>query len=167
MNRYFCNMYRKTTLSDFDFIFHLYMHPQVNPHLLYEQMSAEDFKAIFKKLLASDILYVFEEDNKKVGMFKLIPQTYRSAHVAYLGSFAIDPAFGGRGLGTKMLMAIIDLSKQTGIKRIELSAGVQNKNAIALYKKCGFKEEGILRKYTYFKSEDRYIDEVMMSYIIE
>jgi L-phenylalanine/L-methionine N-acetyltransferase len=160
-------MHRKAILNDFHFIFYMYMHPKVNPHLLYEQMNAEDFKPIFEKLIASDILYLFEEDNKKVGMFKLIPQTYRSAHVAYLGSFAIDPTHTGKGLGTKMLMTIIDLSKQTSIKRIELSAGIQNKNAIALYKKCGFEEEGILKKYTYFKSEDRYIDEVMMSYIIE
>ncbi len=160
-------MYKKATLTDFDFIFYMFMHPQVNPHLLYEQMDAESFTPIFEKLIAADILYVFEENNEQVGMFKLIPQTYRSAHVAYLGSFAINPAFTGKGLGTKMLIAIIDLAKQTGIKRIELSAGVENKNAIAVYKKGGFEEEGILKKYTYFKSEDRYIDEVMMSYIIE
>jgi L-phenylalanine/L-methionine N-acetyltransferase len=160
-------MYRKTTLNDFDFIFYMYMHPQVNPHLLYEQMDATSFKPIFEKLIAADIFYVFEENSERVGMFKLVPQTYRSAHVAYLGSFAIDPKLAGKGLGTKMLMVIIELAKQIGIKRIELSAGVQNKNAIALYKKCGFEEEGILRKLTHLKSEGRYIDEVMMSYIIE
>jgi L-phenylalanine/L-methionine N-acetyltransferase len=160
-------MHRKTTPSDFDFIFYMFMHPQVNPHLLYEQMSADDFKPIFEKLIATDILYVFEDNNERVGMFKLVPQLYRSAHVAYLGSFAIDPKQAGKGLGTKMLIAIIELAKQTGIKRIELSAGTQNENAIALYKKCGFEEEGVLRKLTHLKSEGRYIDEVMMSYIIE
>jgi L-phenylalanine/L-methionine N-acetyltransferase len=160
-------MYRKATLNDFDFIFYMYMHPQVNPHLLYEQMGVEDFKPIFENLMTADILYIYEDNNEPVGMFKLMPQTFRSAHVAYLGSFAIDPAFAGKGHGTKMLLTIIALAKHTDIKRIELSAGVQNKNAIALYKKCGFEEEGVLRRYTYFKSEDRYIDEVMMSYIIE
>lgn len=160
-------MYRKATITDFDFIFYMFMHPQVNPHLLYEQMSAESFNPIFEKLIAADILYVFEDNNERVGMFKLVPQTYRAGHVAYLGSFAIDSKQAGKGLGTKMLMTIIELAKQTGIKRIELSAGVQNTNAITLYKKCGFEEEGILRKLTHLKSEDRYIDEVMMSYIIE
>ncbi len=160
-------MHRKATHTDIDFIFHLFMHPQVNPHLLYEQMSVESFKPIFEKLIAADILYIFENNNKPVGMFKLVPQTYRSAHVAYLGSFAIDPALAGNGFGTKMLKDIIELAKQTDIKRIELSAGVQNKNAIALYKKCGFEEEGVLRKFTHLKSENRYIDELIMSYIIE
>ena len=160
-------MYRKATSSDFDFIFYMFMHPQINPHLLYEQMSEENFKPIFEKLLAADILYVFEQNNERVGMFKLVPQAYRNTHVAYLGSFAVNPAFSGKGLGTQMLMTVIEFSKQIGIKRIELSAGVQNTNAIALYKKCGFEEEGILRKLTHLKSEGKYIDEVMMSYIIE
>lgn len=160
-------MCKKATLTDFDFIFYLFMHPQVNPHLLYEQMDSKSFKPIFEKLLAADILYVFEKNNEPIGMFKLVPNVYRAAHVVYLGSFAIDPAFAGNGFGTKMLKCIIELAKQTGIKRIELSAGVQNTNAIALYKKCGFEEEGVLRKLTHLKSEDRYIDEVMMSYIIE
>jgi L-phenylalanine/L-methionine N-acetyltransferase len=160
-------MYRKATNTDFDFIFYMFMHPQVNPHLLYEQMNAENFKPIFEKLIEQDILYLFKDNNERVGMFKLLPLSYRSAHIAYLGSFAIDPKQARKGLGTKMLEAIIGLAKQNNIKRIELSAGVQNKNAIALYKKCGFEEEGILRKYTYLKSEDKYIDELMMSYIIE
>jgi L-phenylalanine/L-methionine N-acetyltransferase len=160
-------MHRKANNNDFDFVYYMFMHPQVNPHLLYEQMSEESFKPIFEKLIATDILYLFEENNETVGMFKLVPQTYRAAHVAYLGSFAIDPAFAGKGLGTKMLLTIIELAKQTGIKRIELSAGVQNTNAIALYKKCGFEEEGILRKLTHLKSEGKYIDELLMSYIIE
>jgi L-phenylalanine/L-methionine N-acetyltransferase len=160
-------MHRKANNNDFDFVYYMFMHPQVNPHLLYEQMSEESFKPIFEKLIATDILYLFEENNETVGMFKLVPQTYRAAHVAYLGSFAINPSFAGKGLGTKMLLTIIELAKQTGIKRIELSAGVQNTNAIALYKKCGFEEEGILRKLTHLKSEGKYIDELLMSYIIE
>jgi L-phenylalanine/L-methionine N-acetyltransferase len=160
-------MYRKAMLSDFDFVYKMFMHPIINPHLLYEQMDTENFKPIFEKLIVQDILYVFEENNIAVGMFKLVPLTYRAAHVAYLGSFAIDPKQAGKGLGTKMLLAVIELAKQTGIKRIELSAGVQNKNAITLYKKCGFEEEGILRKLTHLKSEGRYIDEVLMSYIID
>jgi L-phenylalanine/L-methionine N-acetyltransferase len=160
-------MYRKATLHDFDFIFYLFMHPQVNPHLLYEQMDVESFKSIFEKLIAADILYIFEDNNEPVGMFKLVPNVYRAAHVAYLGSFAIDPIHAGKKFGTKMLKAVIDLAKLKCIKRIELSAGVQNTNAIALYKKCGFEEEGVLKKLTHLKSEGRYIDELLMSHIIE
>jgi L-phenylalanine/L-methionine N-acetyltransferase len=166
-NYYVCSMIQKATINDLKFVYELFMHPQINPHLLYEQMSMEDFTPIYEKLIATDVLYLFGVNAEMVGMFKFVPQTYRSEHVAYLGSFAIHPKEAGRGLGAKMLHEIIDLANNTGIKRIELSAGAQNKKALGLYSKCGFKEEGVLRKYTYFKSEDRYIDEIMMSYIID
>jgi L-phenylalanine/L-methionine N-acetyltransferase len=158
-------MYRKATSTDFSFVYNMYMHPIVNPHLLYELMSEVEFAPIFSKLLADNILHIFLNNNVAAGMFKLIPHTYRSAHIVYLGSFAIHPNFAGQGLGLKMLKEIINYCKENNFKRIELSAGVQNEKAIALYKKAGFLEEGILRKYTYLKSEDRYIDEVLMSYV--
>jgi L-phenylalanine/L-methionine N-acetyltransferase len=159
-------MNRKATIADFDFVYGMYMHPIINPHLLYEQMDKIDFKPIFEKLIANGVLHIFEDNNEAVGMFKLVPLTYRSAHVAYLGGFAISTAFNGKGLGTKMLMTIIELAKQKGIKRIELTVGIQNEKATSLYKRCGFEEEGVLRKLTELKSENRYIDEVMLSYII-
>lgn len=160
-------MNRKATLADFDFVYEMYMHPIINPHLLYEKMNVEDFKPIFEKLILAGILYIFFDEENTLGMFKLIPHTYRSAHIVYLGSFAIHPTYAGKGQGLKMLNEIITYAKANKFKRIELSAGVQNAKAIALYKKAGFEEEGILKKYTYFTSEDRYIDEMMMSYIIE
>jgi putative acetyltransferase len=160
-------MNRKATIADFDFVYAMYMHPIINPHLLYEQMDKVDFKPIFEKLILDDILFIFFNEEYSLGMFKLIPHTYRSAHIVYLGSFAIHPSYGGKGFGFIMLNEIIAYAKANQFKRIELSAGVQNEKAITLYKKAGFKEEGILTKYTYFKSEDRYIDELMMSYILE
>jgi L-phenylalanine/L-methionine N-acetyltransferase len=159
-------MFKKATAVDFPFVYSMYMNEIINPHLLYEKMSEEAFKPIYAKLLEQEILYIFQYNNEDVGMFKLIPHTYRSAHIVYLGSFAIHPTFAGQGLGLKMLNEIISHAKENNFKRIELSAGAQNEKAIALYKKAGFVEEGILKKYTYFKSEDRYIDEVMMSYIM-
>ena len=89
-------MIRKTTASDFDFIYSLYMHPQVNPYLLYEMMDAETFKPIFDELFSRDVLYIFEEKNEAVGMFKLVPLLYRNAHIAYLGGLAIHPSFAGK-----------------------------------------------------------------------
>jgi putative acetyltransferase len=141
------------------------MHPAVNPFLLYEQMDALSFKPIFEDLLHKNIVYIFQEEEMAIGMFKLIPQTHRAAHIAYLGGLAIHPDFAGKGYGKKMIAAILALGKEMGMQRIELSAATINEKAIALYEKMGFQKEGILRKYTYLKSEDRYLDEVMMSYL--
>ena len=160
-------MTRKATEDDLSFVYDLYMHPQVNPHLLYEKMDLEQFQPIYQDLLKDEVKYIFEDNQQMVGMFKLIPLKYRNAHIAYLGGVGIHPAYNGRGFGEKMLREVLDLAKQNDVKRVELSVGTANERAIHLYKKVGFEEEGVLRKLTYLKSEGRFIDEMLMSYIFE
>ena len=155
----------KATTTDFDFFYDLYMHPQVNPYLLYEMMDSEQFRPIFEELIQQEVLYIFGADGQEVGMFKLIPLKHRNSHIAYLGGVAIHPDFAGKGLGKQMLEAIVNFGKQKGLLRIELSTATTNDKAISLYEKVGFVQEGVLRKYTYLKSENRFLDEVMMSYL--
>lgn len=158
-------MTRNITEADFDFIFELYMHPLVNPFLLYEKMGEEAFKPIFDDLLAQNIIYIFSENGLDIGMFKFIPLKHRNHHMAYLGGVAIHPDFAGNGFGSKMFEEIIDLGKNMSLKRIELSTATFNEKALKLYEKHGFVKEGILRNYTHLVSENRYIDEQLMSYI--
>ena len=160
-------MVRDATNEDFDFIYSLYFHPQVNPFLLYEMMETEDFKPIFADLLAKEIVFIFEKDGEKVGMFKLYAHTYRSSHISYLGGVAIHPDLGGQGFGQEMFKEILEFAKKRGVLRLELSAAMINEKAIHLYEKMGFQKEGILRNYTFLKSENRFLDEVMMSYLFE
>ncbi len=141
------------------------MHPQVNPWLLYEPMDATAFKPVFEDLLAKDIIFIFEAEGQAVGMFKFIKQPYRNHHTAYLGGLGIHPAFSGKGFGQQMMNEILALGKTMGILRIELTVATINKKAIALYEKNGFVQEGVLRKFTHLVSEDRFMDEVMMSYL--
>jgi putative acetyltransferase len=158
-------MVRNITAEDVDFIYRLYMHPQVNPWLLYEQMDQQAFLPVYNELLSKNIIYIFNEDGADRGMFKFIQQQHRNAHTAYLGGVAIDPLFARQGYAVKMMEEIIDLGRMTGIKRIELSTAMINEKAIRLYEKVGFEKEGVLKKYTWLKSENRYLDELMMSYI--
>lgn len=158
-------MIRKITGQDFDFIYELYMHPEMNIYLLYDPMTAEEFKDIFADLLDRGIVYIYEKDGVAAGMFKLIPLTYRTAHVAYLGGLAIDPLQSGQGLGFLMLKEILELAKETDFSRIELSVAVENTKAIRLYEKAGFTKEGVLRNYSYLKNERRYLDEALMAWL--
>jgi RimJ/RimL family protein N-acetyltransferase len=160
-------MIRSITNRDFDFIYDLYMHPQVNPFLLYEWMAPGEFNETFLELLDKRIIYVFEKDGLPAGMFKLIPLGQRNSHVAYLGGLAIHPSFNGKGLGTAMMKEIMAFARETGFLRIELSVAVENVKAIRLYEKNGFVKEGVLRKYTYLKKEGRFVDEVLMAWIDE
>ncbi len=143
------------------------MHPAVNPFLLYEKMDRNEFKPIFDELLAQNIIYIYFENNKNIGMFKLIPLNHRNSHINYLGGLAIHPDFARKGYGQKMFDEILKIGKSRSLKRIELSVSTANITAISLYQKMGFKFEGILKDYTFLKAENRYIDEQYMAYIYD
>lgn len=159
-------MLRKATANDLAFIHGLYMHPQINPWLLYEEMDLTTFKPVFTDLLEKDILYVYEHEGTPMGMCKLAPLTFRTSHIMYLGGVGIHPGFAGKGHGAKMLREIIDLCRTAGFKRIELSVSVENEKAIRLYQKMGFEKEGILRNYSFLKKENRFMDEAMMAVLM-
>jgi L-phenylalanine/L-methionine N-acetyltransferase len=156
---------RKANLNDIDFTYGLYMNPGVNSFILYEQMDKITFEPIFSALVKEGVKYIFNVDGVDVGMFKLIPLTYRCDHIVYLGGLAIDPAQSGKGFGKIMLEAIIAHTKAQHFLRLELSVAAENLKAISLYEKAGFEKEGILKKYSHLKSEGRFMDEVMMAYI--
>ena len=160
-------MIRKATQRDFDFIYGLHIHPQVNRFLFYEIMSAEEFIAIFNELLEQDTLYVYEEDGIAIGMFKLTPKRYRCSHIADLGSIAIHPAFSGKGYAQQMLHQIILLGKEKGVLRLELGVSAINTKAIHIYEKAGFQKEGFLKKYIYLKNENLFLDDILMAYLYE
>ena len=159
-------MVRKATKEDFNFFYRLYMHPKVNPYLLYEPMEVKEFVPIYEDLLRDEVLWVYEVEGKTVGMFKLVPLKHRTSHIAYLGGLAIDPDFSGKGEGYNMLKEIIELAKRLDFLRIELSVAVHNEKAIRLYEKSGFQKEGVLRKYSHMKNLNEFWDEAMMSILL-
>ena|SRR5258705_6709411 len=160
-------MIRKTTHKDFDFIYSLYMNPEVNHFFLYEIMDKVMFKPIFDQLRKANTLYIYEQASHRIGMFKLIRLTHRTSHIAYLGGLAIHADYWGKGEGYKMMQEIISFGKQLGLVRLELSTITTNEKAIRLYEKAGLKKEGVLRKYTRLKEGNTFLDEVIMSYIYE
>ncbi|WP_353483542.1 GNAT family N-acetyltransferase [Haliscomenobacter sp.] len=158
-------MVRSATAQDFSFFYSLYMHPQINPFLMYEQMDEEAFQPIFHDLQSQNQLFVFEYEGQMAGMFKIVPFAHRTSHIAYLGGVAIHPDFAGKGLGTQMLHEIIAHCGERGFLRLELSTATINERAIKLYEKVGFEKEGVYRNYCWLKSENRFLDEVVMSYL--
>jgi arsenate reductase (thioredoxin) len=155
----------KATENDFDFFYSLYMHPQVNPYLLYKLMDAASFKPIYKDLLQQQVLYKFNDGVTDAGMCKLVLHKYRDGHKMYVGGLAIHPAHAGKGYGFLMMQDIIAFAKANNRSRIDLSVSTENEKAIALYKKCGFEIEGTLKNFSYLESENRFIDEYMMRYL--
>ncbi len=159
-------MIRTAGQEDFDFIFHLYMHPENNPWLLYEQMARDEFFPIFNELISRKQLFIFEEEGIDVGMFKLQPMKYRNSHIIYLGGVAIDSGCRLQGAGSRMLVEVLSKIREMDFTRVELTVATVNHAAIRLYEKMGFQNEGLLRNYSFLKSENRYIDEFVMGLLL-
>lgn len=101
-------------------------------------------------------------NEEPVGNIGLIPeQNPRRRHSAHIG-MAVRDDHAGRGLGQALMDAVIDVADNwMDIRRLELTVYTDNKRAIALYRRSGFEEEGVLRNYAYRNGE--YVDALTMA----
>jgi RimJ/RimL family protein N-acetyltransferase len=105
-------------------------------------------------------VYYAVSNDKVVGWCDVFPfDNPRLAHRGGLG-MGLLPEFRGKGIGGRLLKDVLDHSKRFGLEKVELNVYTTNLPAIALYKKCGFEEEGIIRKYRKF--DGQYFDALAM-----
>lgn len=89
----------------------------------------------------------------------------RNSHTGEL-ALGIDEAWRGQGIGKQLIERLIQWAEiQSGIEKIWLQVISGNDQAVGLYKKLGFKEEGALTKQIKF-SDGRYADLISMSLFI-
>ena len=82
-----------------------------------------------------------------VGLCALFPATY-SGRTLVIAIF--DPKARGKGIGTFAVQALCDFGfRKLKTHRIELGVYTHNHRAIAVYEKCGFKREALLRRDVY------------------
>jgi ribosomal protein S18 acetylase RimI-like enzyme len=92
-------------------------------------------------------VYCAIDNEKVVGWCDVFPMSNpRLAHRGGLG-MGLIPEYRGRGVGTKLLSSVLDHAKRSGLEKIELYVYTSNTPAIALYRKFGFLEEGIIKHY--------------------
>jgi putative acetyltransferase len=85
----------------------------------------------------------------------------RTSHSGSLG-MAVHADYHGRGIGTALMEAIIDLADNWyNLRRLELEVYPDNAAGVALYKKFGFNVEGTYRKFA-FRNGD-YVDALAMA----
>jgi ribosomal protein S18 acetylase RimI-like enzyme len=84
-------------------------------------------------------------------------------HRAGIG-MGVQKDYRGNKIGEKLLLATIEHSRQTGIKRIDLDVREDNTPAINLYKKCGFVVYARMKKGIFL--EGRFFDLISMEYLL-
>jgi len=103
-------------------------------------------------------------NGRVVGWCDIFP--YSNPRLCHRGGLGMGllPEFRGRGLGSKLLLSTLDHAKRFGLEKVELNVYTSNAAAIALYKKFGFEEEGLIKKYR--KLDGHYFDCLAMAKFI-
>lgn len=139
-------------------------------YMLYEKGERNIDKEKIKKDIEAiiddgDACYVAIAENKIVGYVIAVREKFmRTQHVATI-VIGILEEYCSKGIGSSLLQYIINWVNENEVKRVELTVISENIRAISLYKKFGFKIEGIREKSTLKDGE--YYDELYMAKIIE
>jgi ribosomal protein S18 acetylase RimI-like enzyme len=105
-------------------------------------------------------LYYAVLDKKVVGWCDIFPaENPRQKHRGSLG-MGLLADFRGKGFGSLLLAKTLEKAKAFGLEKVELNVYTTNTNAIALYKKHGFFEEGLIKHYR--KLDGKYFDSLSM-----
>ena len=109
---------------------------------------------------------VAEYNNRIVGYASI----YKFQHPRRkeIGDLAIylHQDFHNVGLGTAMMKKLLQLAKEHKMHKLELYVVEDNKAAVALYKKFGFKIEGI-SKDSFFGSDGKYHNMIHMGLLLK
>jgi putative acetyltransferase len=104
---------------------------------------------------------VAELDGRIIGDAGLDLGKGRRSHAASIG-MGVHDDFAGRGVGAALMAALVDTADNwLDLKRLELTVWTDNAPALALYRKFGFVEEGVLRAYAY--RDGAYVDALAMA----
>ena len=110
-------------------------------------------------------VYYAVSEGRVVGWADVFPENNpRMSHRGGLG-MGLLPAFRGQGLGSKLLQSVLDHSKRFGLEKVELHVYTTNLPAIALYRKHGFEQEGLLRSFR--KLDGQYFDCLAMGKFLQ
>jgi putative acetyltransferase len=100
-------------------------------------------------------------DGKVIGALGLERYENRRSHTAQFG-IAVHDGYAGRGAGTALIAAMIDLADNwLNVRRLELSVYADNARAIALYERFGFEREGLHRAYSW--RNGAFVDSISMA----
>ena len=93
------------------------------------------------------------------------PSKERLLHQCNIG-ISVKKKYWNNGVATYLMNEIISFARQSGVCEIvHLGVKSDNVRAIGLYKKFGFEEIGVYKKF--FKIDGEYFDEILMNLYLE
>lgn len=130
------------------------------------KLTVEQEREFIKKKREDDkeIFLTAKLEGKIVGTLGLSTDKMRRySHKAEFG-MAILKDYWGYGIGSNFLKVMLSWSEEKGYVKISLRVDATNQRAKEVYKRLGFKEEGLLEKNKYL-GDGQYRDEIVMAII--
>jgi aminoglycoside 6'-N-acetyltransferase len=114
-----------------------------------------------------DVLpFVIEVDGQTAGFLELWEENDADFRHAGIDLF-LATAHQNRGLGGDAVRAAIAIAVERGHHRITIDPQAQNVRAIAAYRKVGFREVGVMRRYCRDAVSREWVDGVLMEYLTD
>lgn len=109
-------------------------------------------KAFREELAAPGRRYLVAEEGGVVAGYAGLLVVVDDAHVVTL---AVAPEARGRGLGTRLMLRLVEEAREAGAAHLTLEVRVSNQPAQSLYRRFGFATVGVRRHY--YRDEDALI----------
>ncbi|MFA7673374.1 MAG: ribosomal protein S18-alanine N-acetyltransferase [Clostridia bacterium] len=114
------------------------------------------YQSLFEDICQTELAYYLTaktEDRKVIGYIGM----WHVLDEAHITNVAVDKDHRKIGVGTALLKALIDYSKEAGIKRMTLEVRENNVYALKLYENLGFVSYGKRKGYYQDTGEDAVI----------
>lgn len=120
-------------------------------------LSEKELRKEFDELIKKEDIFIYflEEDKNIIGFANIL--WIASKKVSYLNDILIKEKFRGKGYGKILMDKFMDFSKKKGAKKLGLGVRVENKNAIRMYEKYGFKTIGLNMGKGHFENQSKFL----------
>ncbi len=163
-------MIRKIKLKDAkSFLYMLKQLDNETTYMMYEpderSTSVEEMKSTIQNVYSSGSLMLVAEENGSLVGFLSAERGFANKvkHSAYV-VIGLLKSYREKKIGTKLFEELIKWALENSLTRLELTVMTNNEAAICLYKKMGFKIEGLKEKSLFV--DGKYIDEYYMSKLL-
>ena len=75
----------------------------------------------------------------------------------HITNIAVDPSYRRMGIGSRLMESVIEIAQRSKLRGLTLEVRVSNTEAISMYKRFGFKIEGLRKNYYSDTHEDAFI----------
>ena len=118
-------------------------------------VDVDERAAQFARTVAGSVVAV--ADGQVIGMLHVEASRHGFGEIGML----VDRGWRGRGVGSALMRAAIGLAREQGLHKLSLEVFAHNTAAIALYRKCGFLEEGRRARH-YRRASGQLWDSIVM-----